>query len=441
MEITLGNTAPPDGGDSLVFGGDVRLSQKHWPDDPITADLRSFIRSSRISVANLEAPVEGTSGIPKDGPVLSTSHQTPRTLKEEGFDVVSLANNHIMDFGEDGLRKTLSACHSAGLTTCGAGLSESDAIEATTKDVEGFSVGLVALAEPEEGLVATDEPMVGWIRKPGITRHVESVVAGNDVTVLIAHGGIEYVPIPPSAWRRLLRRFADLGVDAVVAHHPHNPQGWEIHHGVPIFYSLGNLLMYGDRPGTKWNYLVGFEITDDGLAEPTVYINEIRDSRVGLMDHETVAPYWEYLQSTSHVIGGAQFEAHWQEIAMDLYKSRYYSGRLRSYGIGTTMSLLVDPVRELERLTRGVYGNEAHLEKEGLLLNRFQKESHRDVFLTALETKLGYTPDYRTASVHTHIRDWYPYYDGKPEQPPTRIWLHRLETLARRIAWSITPGS
>ena len=76
------------------------------------------------------------------------------------------------------------------------------------------------------------------------------------------HGGNEYFPYPRPGLRKLCQHYIDLGVQAVVCHHPHVPGAYEYYNGKPIFYSLGNLIFDHENPPEDWNfgYMVKFEI-------------------------------------------------------------------------------------------------------------------------------------------------------------------------------------
>lgn len=431
MRIDLSDSAPVEPTSSIVVAGDVHLAHDRWAEIPLGEDLLSVVRSAAVSVANLEAPLEGRTSLLKAGPVLSTGERTPTRLSSMGFDAVSLANNHIMDHGEKGLRRTIAACSDVGVRTFGAGPTESDALEAVTDSIDGTTVGVISLAEPEEGLLASDRPMVGWIRKPGISRHVESVVASHDVTILIAHGGIEFTPIPPRSWRNLLRSFTETGLDAIVAHHPHNPQGWEIHDGVPIFYSVGNFLMHPTRPGESWNYVVQLEITDDLSLAPSVYVNSVGRSSVGLMDESALDDYWGYLRHSSNVLLDDRYETYWQVIASDLSENEFYSGRYADYGDGFLPSVVLRSAREAVRVMRDVSGSQEQLETV-YRTNKLLKESHRDVLLTALALELGHTDDLRSDAARRDLQTLNRFYDGSLEEPGEGIFERWFSDRIRR---------
>ena len=91
------------------------------------------------------------------------------------------------------------------------------------------------------------------------------------------HAGVEYMSIPLPEWREIYKEYIDLGADAIVASHPHVPQGVEVYNGTPIFYSLGNFFFEGSGDITKpkhryWNtgLMIQFILSDEGLSYKTI---------------------------------------------------------------------------------------------------------------------------------------------------------------------------
>lgn len=116
--------------------------------------------------------------------------------------------------------------------------------------VHGVRVAIINCAEGESGRSIYGEPGVYGMDAAKVGQQIRDLKANDqaDVVVVIFHGGREYSPVPPPYVVRELRQIAEAGADAVVAHHPHVPQGIEIHRGVPIAYSLGNFVFWQDQP-------------------------------------------------------------------------------------------------------------------------------------------------------------------------------------------------
>jgi poly-gamma-glutamate synthesis protein (capsule biosynthesis protein) len=142
------------------------------------------------------------------------------------------------------LAHTLSVLQGAGLRTVGAGLTGEEAARALTVTAGEVQVGVIDCAEGEEARSRDGGPGVNGLDVPRIERQVAALKREADLVLAIFHGGREYTPVPPPYVVRDLRQIADAGADAIVAHHPHVPQGIEVHNGVPIAYSLGNFVFW-----------------------------------------------------------------------------------------------------------------------------------------------------------------------------------------------------
>jgi len=113
---------------------------------------------------------------------------------------------------------------------------------------------------------------------PAVVRHqIAERKAAGDVVVVIFHGGREHIPVPPPYVVRDLRRVAEAGADVVIAHHPHVPQGIELHHGVPIAYSLGNFAFW--FPNDRFYHHVGYLLHVD-FVDRTVVGIEVTPYRI-----------------------------------------------------------------------------------------------------------------------------------------------------------------
>ena len=376
---------------SLLIAGDCFLKGR---DDraSIGEGVAKKIQTADISVANLEGVINSNGApIDKVGPHLEMAVETPRLLSEAGFDLVTLANNHTMDYDVSGFRSTTAACARSGLSTVGAGECEETAIEPFVTTIGSTSIAIYNLCEREFGVAKFDSPGTAWISHPNAKSVVREGVATYDVVVLIAHGGIEYVPFPPLQRQRQLRSFIDLGVDAVIGHHPHVPQGWERHNGRPVFYSLGNFLMYiKRRPSTRWGMVVKLTFDEDRLLSAQPMLTQIEGESVSMLTNAEA--HWKYLTRLSSITQDHdRLEPYWQEIAMREYERRY----------SRSPNPLVECVGIL--LRRMKYGSSRPKRYQLQKLNHLRNESQRAVIETALEIKTGVRVDVRTEQVSKDV--------------------------------------
>lgn len=214
----------------------------------LSGSLQLLLNRSDINVLNFEAPVKcNEKAIRKSGPNISQDPNTPKWLEARGYNVISLANNHAMDFGADGLRLTESMFQNAYVIGVGTWEEAYKMHVYTTRD--GIRVGFLAATHCEFGTMVdkrSDQYGCSWCQHPDFEKLILQK-KDVDFLVILNHGGVEYMDMPLPEWRILYRKWIDWGADAVIASHPHVPQGYEIYQGKPICYSLGNFCFQTDN--------------------------------------------------------------------------------------------------------------------------------------------------------------------------------------------------
>lgn len=205
----------------------------------VSEALKAQLKKSDINIVNFEAPVSSNGKpIKKSGPNICQHIEAPTWLEKMGFNAISLANNHIMDFGEIGLERTKEMFKSATLMGAGNWDEAYRIHEFTTSD--NLKIGVICCTHCEFGtLTDANNKGAAYALNPEIQRLISK---GNqfDALIIFNHGGVEYMDVPLPEWREMYKLWIDLGADAVIASHPHVPQGYELYKGKPICYSLGN---------------------------------------------------------------------------------------------------------------------------------------------------------------------------------------------------------
>lgn len=232
------------------------------------AAISSLVRSADLAICNLECPVSThgersplkltTSGRAMHNEYLFRAPPSQaRRLAEAGFDGVTLANNHIMDFGGEALLETLRLLEQAGVQYTGAGPDRTSARQPMILSAAGHSVAVLAYVSAKtlpgtEGFAASDETAgTVFVRgdasgRPDATssrmlrNDIRAAAKRADVVIACFHWGTEGADEPDPLQRSLAHLAIDAGADAVIGHHPHRLQGVEIYRDRPIAYSLGN---------------------------------------------------------------------------------------------------------------------------------------------------------------------------------------------------------
>ena len=208
----------------------------------VSEELKSLIRSCDLKVVNFEVPLKPEIELPKRaGERFFQNDDAPTFLRDLGFGLFAIANNHAFDWGDEGYKKTKAALGDASF---GAGTYE-EAYSVKEIEVNGLKIGFLALsyAVYTWPLQDTDEREglgCAYINDLKVNHVIVEAKKKLDYLFVLPHDGIEYVDVPMPETIARYRDFIDYGADGVFGTHPHCPQGWEEYKGKPIFYSLGN---------------------------------------------------------------------------------------------------------------------------------------------------------------------------------------------------------
>ena len=326
----------------------------------IFGDLLPVFEASHLNIVNVESVLgEKGSPIPKAGPNLRGSERSVRALAEAPFHVACLANNHTLDYGPEGLEHTLTVLAGAGLRTVGAGTSGAAAAAPLVLEAGGLSVGLINCAEGEECRSVGGGPGVYGLDVHAVAAQIGELRARCDVVLVVFHGGREHTPLPPPYVVRDLRRLAEAGATAVIAHHPHVPQGVEIHRGVPIAYSLGNFAFWqeNDLFYRHAGYLVTLDVAGSEVARLELVPYLIEREGLRKMPEGLREAFLADLESVSEPLrDDASVEAAW-EAFVDRFGLKGLAAILRRH-----LDLVeTDPVSAAARL-KNLFFTPAHSE-------------------------------------------------------------------------------
>jgi poly-gamma-glutamate capsule biosynthesis protein CapA/YwtB (metallophosphatase superfamily) len=191
------------------------------------------------------------SGSARPGPYrLRARPGAAEELRQAGFDLLGLANNHALDYGSAALAETISRLEQAGLATMGVGLEPASAASPVFRDIGGLRLAFVAFSTvPDPEADTADRGCTPALSKlDGAVATVAAARAQADAVIVSVHWGYEYELAPDPSQRRAAQALLDAGADLVVGHHPHVVQGTEIRYGQGndrdrfVAFSLGNLL-------------------------------------------------------------------------------------------------------------------------------------------------------------------------------------------------------
>jgi poly-gamma-glutamate capsule biosynthesis protein CapA/YwtB (metallophosphatase superfamily) len=236
----------------ILFGGDammdwsVKQTIKSKGVDYPWSSIADLVSSSDYAVLNLESSVT-TSGSSEDKQFTFKSDPSSLSgMKNAGFDLVSLANNHSMDYGESGLLDTMDHLEQHGLRYVGAGEDSRSAYSSEKVEINGKVISFLGFSKvlPNGSWYPTND-------KPGVASGyqlenmyslVEREKRTSDYLFVLIHWGNEKELNFTQEQETIAHALIDNGADAVIGSHPHVLQGFDIYKGRPIAYSLGNFL-------------------------------------------------------------------------------------------------------------------------------------------------------------------------------------------------------
>lgn len=259
----------------LIFSGD---SAPKRPDmDSIFANTSDCLHNADLVFGQLEAVVSevGTPACHSRLP-LRTYHSAGKCLRKAGFDIMSFASNHALDWGLEGYYKTLEIMEDSGILIVGVGNSIDEARRPVITEIDdGTKIGILAYCSilPQGYWALPDRPGVNPMRalectvpneydQPGtpvaqyswphpsdlknMIADIESLRSKVDVLVVSQHWGIHFTPAVIADYQRYVGHFAiDAGADIVVGHHSHILKGIEVYKGKVLAYSLANFATEG----------------------------------------------------------------------------------------------------------------------------------------------------------------------------------------------------
>jgi poly-gamma-glutamate synthesis protein (capsule biosynthesis protein) len=277
----------------LVFLGDVGLGRsmerqlaRYGPTHPWEA-IRPLLDEADLTVANLEGVLTAR-GEPLNKSYLIRAHPDwGQALVEGGLDLVTLANNHALDFGSGGLDDTGATLRALDIAVVGAGPSRQAAHRPALYDVKGMGVAILGYAAARwNGSVdvpATDR--LAWAEPRAVQADVQAIRDQVDLVVVLLHAGTEYATTPSPDQIAFAHAAIDAGADLVVGHHPHVTQTVERYRQGLVIYSLGDALFDIPRQAAMQGELLRVHATREGLAQVELWPFWIEDAiRLRLLD-------------------------------------------------------------------------------------------------------------------------------------------------------------
>lgn len=226
-------------------------------------------------------------------------------FQDMGIDIVTLANNHTMDFGLTALEDSFNTLKGAGIDYVGAGSNLSDARKIQYTENQGKTIAFLAAsrvipvyewnaAENKAGLFTTYDPTL-------LLEDIKTASDNSDYVVVYLHWGIERAELPKDYQNSLAKQYIDAGADLVIGSHPHVLQGVEYYKGKPIVYSLGNYIFYSNIQRTA---VLKITLDEDMNTKLQLLPAKAENAMTKLLsDSEEISQFYKYMESISFGVG------------------------------------------------------------------------------------------------------------------------------------------
>ncbi len=351
------------------------------------ADVEEEIKSSDLSFVNLESPLTiSNQKILKNGPRLKAAPSCIDVIQKVGFSLIGLANNHVMDYGERGLSETIICCNNVGLDFVGAGSDLEEAQQIYYKDIKGVMVAIIAIAEYEFSIATTDQAGAAPVNTIDNYKQILEAKDNADIVVVTIHGGNEYFSLPRPGLRKTCKHYVDLGVDAIICHHPHVPGAFEHYKGAPIFYSIGNFLFDVEANNPRWDegYMVkiSIDVEQKKMLDPIIipYTQDVSNPGIIKMKGKEKELFINHIESLNAILlDNDSWLVKWDEFCLS---------KKDNYIINTFFPF---KFRGLGFLSRKLGIGKLLLNRESIptKINQIECDSHREAILNILRKRLS----------------------------------------------------
>lgn len=229
-----------------------------------------IVASADLSICNLEGCFTGEE-VPekmKDGPNIRAPKETIKGLANFGIDYVSLANNHVTDYGNQGYLDTLKTLDSVGIKYFGAGINNKSINTHVTIELKGRKIVLYGVSETIENVPSDDMAGVNIYDEYRVCSEINELKKNCDYLFVLYHGGVENIHYNTPSIRQRFHRMADSGADIIISQHTHAIGEEEFYNNSYMLYGQGNFCFHFTKRLFEYNVtglLLEVYINDEGF--------------------------------------------------------------------------------------------------------------------------------------------------------------------------------
>ncbi|RYG19280.1 MAG: CapA family protein [Chitinophagaceae bacterium] len=373
----------------ILIGGDVQPNlESNDYSLHISDELKEVISLHDHFFLNLECVYsEAKSKSPKVGQHFYTKKEFIQNIKAVGTTTLNLANNHIGDFGPEGISSTIDFSKAAGLSCMGAGTTAEEISKPQILEKNGCRVGILNYAETEFGSSFSNSSAgYNTYDLKQALRDIRYLKDKTDHIILIFHGGVEYSRIPHPSYKEEFRFLVDSGVKAIIAHHSHYYSGYESYNDGLIVYGVGNFMSYttnkNHRAGFEKGLLASLSFTKTGFSFEIIPVKSAHlSNKVSTINDAERLDLEKSINEINELI------------ANDESLTQYWKKWVLEKQLIDKYLFLIDTKPELIKKVFRRVGVKTELDANVLLnqLNIVRNPVHRSLFQSALELKFNST--------------------------------------------------
>ena len=369
----------------IIIAGDLTLQDRSarikWDERNLQhafLAVRELIGESDHAIVNLESPVtDCTTPILKDGPTLKNPAVVFDIIRYCGFDIATLANNHLKDYGSQGVMDTIHRCKGHNIVPIGAASRLEVARKPLVLSQHGRDrIGIINVCEHESSIATKNNAGANPLDLVNLYYDIKMLKDQVDKVVVIIHGGREHYQLPTPRMKREYHLLIDYGADVIVNHHQHCYSGYEIYSGKPIFYGLGNFFFdRASKRNNNWNegLLLQLDIDNDKTDFKLIPYEQCNEkAAVKILDEEKEKYKLEKLNAI--IMDDRLLESEFERYV----QASKIMSPLLPFGNKVMRSLYY----------RGLLPSFVSIKNKVLIENTVSCETHREVLLTYLKNQI-----------------------------------------------------
>ncbi len=344
-----------------------------------SSELQKIIKDKDVSLTNFEAPITvNNTKISKTGNNYKINSTSIQHIINSTFDVVTLANNHIRDYGNEGVIDTLNFCKENGIYIVGAGINFVEAAKPLKLTIKDKKIAILNYCEHEFNLASSNDAGANPFDVVSAYNDIIREKKENDYVLVVYHGGIEYQYLPTPEMVRNFKFMIDIGADTVVAHHTHRYSGAIYYNNKPLLFGLGNFLAPTKAKITD-EWLTGLlaKIYIDDSIKFQLYPIKMNNSftKMELLENEEKIKILTHIKQINEIIEDKKsFDDYWEK--------EYLKAKIWLFNMIKSNSRFKYRIRKYLPF---LFRHRISEYKRNTLLNIVRCESHRNRLIKVLQ--------------------------------------------------------